>query len=88
MTSPTDGGDASAARRRTLRQATLHLVLGVVILDAVAMGLYYALHIATGPDRTRTIFVAIWTFATAVTVAFLLKRVRMARLVTRRPVKR
>jgi hypothetical protein len=72
-------------RRAKLRTATLHLVLGVVALDAVALLIYYGVDIAHGPDRTRTIFVAIWTFATAITVAFLLKRVREARVITRRP---
>jgi type VI protein secretion system component VasK len=76
-----------AERRAALRAATLHLVLGVVALDAVALLLYYGLDLAPGPNRTRTIFVAIWTFATAITVAFLLKRVRQARFITR-PVNR
>jgi hypothetical protein len=58
-----------------------------VALDAVALLLYYGLDLAHGPNRTRTIFVAIWTFATAITVAFLLKRVRQARFITR-PVNR
>lgn len=79
---------SEAARRTGLRRATLHLILGVVALDLVAMGLFYALHIGAGPERMRTIFVVVWTFATAVTVAFLLKRVRQARLVTRPPVAR
>jgi hypothetical protein len=71
--------DPRATRRAAMRKATLNLVLGVVILDAVAMGLYYGLDIAHGPERTRTIFVALWTFATAITVAFLLRRVRAIR---------
>ena len=78
------GGDPRDDRRAALRTATLHLVLGVVVLDAVAMGLYYALGIAHGPERTRTIFVAVWTFATAITVALLLRRVRQARYLGRR----
>ena len=75
--------DPRAERRAALRRATLHLVLGVVILDAVALGLFYALGIPHAPERTRTIFVALWTFATAITVAFLLRRVRQARYLTR-----
>jgi hypothetical protein len=71
--------DPRAERRAALRKATLNLVLGVVILDAVAMGLFYGLGIGHGPERTRTIFVAVWTFATAITVAFLLRRVRALR---------
>jgi hypothetical protein len=71
--------DPRAIRRAALRKATLNLILGVVILDAVAMGLFYALGIGHGPERTRTIFVAVWTFATAIMVAFLLRRVRAVR---------
>ena len=80
--------DPRDERRAKLRTATLHLVAGVVALDLVAMLLYYGFDIAHGPERTRTIFVVIWTFATAITVAFLLKRVRQARLVTRPPLRR
>jgi hypothetical protein len=72
--------DARESRRAALRRATVHLVLGVVILDAVAMGAFYAFGIGHGPERTRTIFVIVWTLATAIVVAFLLRRVRMARL--------
>lgn len=69
----------AGARRARLRAAALHLVLGVAVVHGVALVLYYALGIATGPDRTRTIFIMLWTFVTALTVAFLLRRVRAAR---------
>jgi heme/copper-type cytochrome/quinol oxidase subunit 4 len=75
-------------RRRALRTATLHLVIGVATVHAVAFALFYLLHIEAGPERTRTIFIAVWTFATAITVAFLLRRVRMARMITRTPMRR
>ena len=67
------------ARRAALRTTTLHLVLGVVTLDVVALLVYYGVDIAHGATQTRTTFVAVWTFATALTVAFLLRRVRLAR---------
>ena len=78
-------GTTEAERRATLRRATLHLVLGVVVLDAVALSIFYLGGIAHGPEKTRTIFVVVWTFATALVVAFLLRRVRAARYITRRP---
>jgi hypothetical protein len=77
----TPSGDPRAARRAELRRATLQLVLGVVALDAVAMGIYYLAGIAHAHERTRTIFVVTWTLATAMVVAVLLKRVRAARYV-------
>lgn len=73
---PKPGTDA---RRAALRTTTLHLVLGVVVLDAVALLLFYGLDVAHRATQTRTTFVAVWTFATALTVAFLLRRVRLAR---------
>lgn len=66
-------------RKAAMRRTTLHLVLGVVALDAVAIGIYYVADIAQRPQRTQTIFVVVWTAATAITVAFLLRRVRVAR---------
>jgi hypothetical protein len=62
-----------------MRRTTLHLVLGVVLLDAVAIGAYYLSDMAHRSQRTQTIFVVVWTAATAITVAFLLRRVRLAR---------
>lgn len=62
-----------------MRRTTLQLVLGVVLLDAVAIGIYYLSDMAQRPQKTQTIFVAVWTAATAITVAFLLRRVRVAR---------
>ena len=70
-------------RRAALRRTTLHLVLGVIALDAVALGIYYLGGIEHAAPRTRTIFVAIWTAATALTVAVLLRRVRRSRSIGR-----
>ena len=81
MTVPS--ADPRAAQRATLRRAVLQLVIGVVVLDAVAMGAYYLTGIAHGAPRTRMIFVAVWTVATAITVAVLLRRVRLARFAGR-----
>ena len=62
-----------------MRRTTLQLVLGVVALDAVAIGIYYLADILHRPQQTQVIFVAVWTAATAITVAVLLRRVRLAR---------
>jgi hypothetical protein len=70
--------EARVARRAAMRRATLHLVLGVGALDAVAIGLYYAF-IVHAPERTRMLFTGVWTLLTAILVAVLLKRVRRAR---------
>jgi hypothetical protein len=62
-----------------MRRTTLQLVLGVVALDAVAIGAYYLVDMAHQARQTQMIFVAVWTAATAITVALLLRRVRVAR---------
>ena len=66
-------------RKAAMRRTTLQLVVGVVTLDAVVIGIYYLADVAHRPQQTQVIFVAVWTAATAITVAFLLRRVRMAR---------
>ena len=78
MTVPS--ADPRAAQRASLRRAVLHLVIGVVVLDAIAMGIYYLAGIPHAARRTQIIFVVTWTVATALTVAFLLRRVRLARV--------
>jgi hypothetical protein len=70
----------TSERRAALRRTTLQLVLGVVALDAVALGIYYLGGIEHASPHTRTIFVVIWTIATALTVAVLLRRVRRVRV--------
>ena len=70
---------AVAERRAALRTATLQLVVGVVALDAVALAIYYFGGVEHGSAQAKQIFTGVWVVATAVTVAFLLKRVRAVR---------
>ena len=77
----TDAGaanDARRAKRVAMRRATLQLILGVGLLDSIAMLGYYAA-IVHAPDRTKMIFTGAWTVLTALVVAVLLKRVRRVR---------
>ena len=71
--------DQRAAQRSSLRRAVLELVLGVVVLDTVAMAVYYFTNMAHAVSKTQTMFVVVWTAATAITVAVLLRRVRLVR---------
>ena len=71
--------DARAVKRAAMRKAILHLVLAVVVLDAVALGIYYLGGIADGSTQTQKVFTWVWLVATAFTVAFLLRRVRKIR---------
>lgn len=70
--------DARMEKRAAMRRATLQLVLGVVLLDAIAMLCYYAA-VAHASNQVKMIFTGVWTVLTAITVALLLKRVRRAR---------
>jgi hypothetical protein len=56
----------------------------VVLLDAVAMTVYYGAGIAHAPTRTRNVFLIAWSVATAVVVLILLRRVRRVRWEGRR----
>jgi hypothetical protein len=76
--------DPRAAQRASLRRAVLHLVIGVVALDAIALAIYYLADIAHAASRTQTIFVIAWSVATALVVAVLLRRVRAVRFANRR----
>jgi hypothetical protein len=54
-------------------------VIGVIVLDAIAMGIYYLAGIPHAARRTQMIFVVTWSIATALTVAYLLRRLRAVR---------
>jgi hypothetical protein len=71
--------DPRVTRRAALRKATFQLVLAVVVIDAVALGIYYLGGIEHGPTQAKRIFTWVWLVVTAVAVAFLLRRVRRIR---------
>ena len=58
--------------------------MGVILLHAVAMTIFYGTGIAHGQTRTRTIFVIVWSIVTALVVGVLLRRVRQVRWAGRR----
>ena len=76
--------DPRAPQREALRRAVLNLVIGVVVLDAIAMSIFYLTGIAHGPERVRWMYVVAWSIATALVVAVLLRKVRAVRMAGRR----
>jgi hypothetical protein len=76
--------DPRAPQRNALRRAVLNLVAGVIVLDAVAMSIFYFAGIAHGPERIRWYFVIAWSIATAIVVMVLLRNVRRVRFQNRR----
>lgn len=77
MTNPSSSRPSSLARE--LKGYLLKLVVGVAVLDAVAIGLYYGLHIADRPVNTQEVFIAVWVVLTLIIVTTMLKRIREAR---------
>jgi len=57
----------------------LQLVMGVVLLDAVAMTVFYGAGIVHSPTRTRNIYLIAWSILTALLVGVMLRRVRKVR---------
>ena len=62
-----------------LRRRTLILVVSVVVLDAVVIGIYYALHIRDRAIKTQESFVAVWVVLTLLVVATQMKEIRKFR---------
>jgi hypothetical protein len=71
--------DPRAPQQNALRRAVLKLVMSVILLDAVAMTIFYGADIAHGPARTRNVFLIAWSVVTALLVGILLRRVRKVR---------
>jgi hypothetical protein len=63
-----------------MRKAVAQLIGGILLLDAVALAIWYGAGIAHARYSTRMTFTIVWTIATALTVAFLLRRVRVIRM--------
>ena len=62
-----------------LKKLTLTLIVSVVVLDAIMIGGYYALHVDTRTERTQQTYVAVWVVLTLAVVTTLMKRIRAAR---------
>ena len=62
------------------RGELLRLVLGVLVIDILAIGAYTLGGFGAASPRTRIVFAAVWTVATLVVVLIGLRRLREARL--------
>ena len=62
-----------------MKKHLLALVGGVVVLDALFIGAYYAFHIPDRAVRTQQTYVAVWVVCTLVIVTTLMRRIRQAR---------
>jgi hypothetical protein len=78
MTNPRSSRSSSSVARE-LKRYLFRLVAGVVILDAIAIGLYYGLHIADRTVNAQKAFTAVWVVLTLIIVTTMMKRIREAR---------
>jgi lysylphosphatidylglycerol synthetase-like protein (DUF2156 family) len=62
-----------------MKKHLITLIGAVVVLDAVFIGAYYALHISDRAVRTQQTYVAAWVVCTLIIVTTLMKRIRQAR---------
>ena len=63
-----------------LRSAVLRLAVGIVVLDTIAIAIYYLADIPLRPPSVRYPFFAAWMVLTLVIVLTGLHRIRVARL--------
>jgi len=71
--------DPRAPQRNALRRAVLQLVMAVVVLDAVAMTIFYGAGLPHAPTRSRNVYLIAWSVVTAILVGVMLRRVRKVR---------
>jgi hypothetical protein len=82
---PTRGaGAARPTAAADLRRHLLHLVLGVVALDAVALTVHRMARVDAWPTGRQQAFTAVWVVLTLVIVSVFLSRIRTARIRARR----
>jgi hypothetical protein len=61
------------------RKLLLTMVLFIVMIDAVAIGSFYAFDVERRPEQIRFVFTTVWVLATLAVCAVYLKRIRALR---------
>jgi lysylphosphatidylglycerol synthetase-like protein (DUF2156 family) len=64
---------------REIKKYLIQMIVGIVVLDATMIGLYYGLSVSTQRERTQQTFVAVWVVLTLIVVTTLMKKIRRAR---------
>lgn len=67
---------------REMKRYLIQLVVGVVVLDAIMVGMYYGFSMSLRPERTQQTFVAVWVVLTLIVVTTLMKKIRKSRVRT------
>ena len=76
---PQSSGPPLPAFRSEARRQLFAMVLSIVVLDAVAIALYYGAGLSTASRDVRTAFTAAWTVATLAVAGLGLRRIRRER---------
>jgi hypothetical protein len=70
---------ALSSPARAMRRHLLEMIGLVVALDAIMLGIYYAMGVKYRPSRVQLVFTAVWTILTLIVVLRGMGRVRGAR---------
>ena len=66
--------------RAAVKQHLIRMIVAIVILDAIAIPVFYLLHLNERPGTPQNTYVGIWTLVSALIVAIQLRKIRRARL--------
>ena len=61
------------------RRRTLILLGSVVVVDAIVIGIYYGLHVASRSIKTQQMFIAAWVVLTLIVIVPQMKEIRKFR---------
>jgi len=64
---------------KEMKRSLLIMVGSVVVLDAIAIGVYQLAHISDRLVTTQETFVAVWVVLTLIVVTTMMKKIRQAR---------
>jgi len=66
--------------RAAVKQHLIRMIVAIVILDAIAIPVFYLLHLNEQPGTRQNTYIGIWTLVSALIVAIQLRKIRRARL--------
>jgi len=69
-----------ASARVAVRHHLLVMILAIVVLDAIAIPVFYLLHFNRDVGPRQNTYIGVWTLVSALVVAVQLRKIRRARL--------
>lgn len=75
----TTGGSPERSPREIIKREILIMLAIVVVLDTVAIALFYLLHLDRDGGTRQQTFVGVWTVLSFLVVAVQLRKIRRAR---------